>query len=768
MIFFPVIAVFCLGLGTCFASTPPSGTSRNASSESWWLPNIQRQGKVPYSSTGSSYNIYRNVRDYGAKGDGVTDDTAAINNAFADGGRCGLGCDSSTVTPAMVYFPPGTYVVSAPIHLYYYSQMVGDITNAPTLKAAPSFVGIAVIDADPYQPSHWYTKTNNFFRQVRNFKIDLTAQPSTTGTGIHWQVAQATSLQNIEFFMSTSANTRQQGIYMEDGSGGFMSDLTFHGGAFGAYFGNQQFTTRNLVFDGCQTAIFMNWNWVWTLQNIKIDNSNIGIDMSAGGNSQSVGSVLLLDSVISNTMVGISTAYNPSQVGTNGTLVLDNVDFSSNVSVAVQNSRTKAAVLPGNVNIESWSQGRAYVGSSGKAVQGTRPKVSKPNGLLNNAGKWFTRSKPQYDTVAASRFISVKSAGAKGDGRSDDTAAIQAIFNQARSDQIVYFDHGAYVITDTIKVPKNLKIVGEIWPLIMVGGTKFQDQNNPKPVWQVGQPGDVGNVEIQDLIFETLGPQPGAIIVQWNVAAASQGSAGLWDVHWRIGGSAGTALQSDKCAKTPGQTTTPDPACFGAFLLLHVTAQASIYMENTWLWVADHELDLADHSQVNIYNGRGFLHEAVKPSWLWGTASEHNVLYNYNFNGAQNVFQAAIQTETAYMQGNPDATVPFISNHNFADPGWSRCLGSTCARTWGLRVLNSSNIYIYGAGLYSFFNNYLQDCVDTNNCQDNIIDIQNSHVQLFGINTKASVNIVTLDSAPAASDKDNRNVFGASLASFET
>lgn len=39
-------------------------------------------------------------------GDGLTDDTAAINKATSDGGRCGADCGSSTIYPAVVYFPP--------------------------------------------------------------------------------------------------------------------------------------------------------------------------------------------------------------------------------------------------------------------------------------------------------------------------------------------------------------------------------------------------------------------------------------------------------------------------------------------------------------------------------------------------------------------------------------------------------------------------------------------------------------------------------------
>lgn len=102
-----------------------------------------------------------------SKGDGTTDDTDAINQAISSGNRCGEGCDSSTITPALVYFPPGTYRISAPIISYYYTQLVGDKKRRPVLKPTPNFQGIAVIDADPYLPggANWYTNQNNFFRE---------------------------------------------------------------------------------------------------------------------------------------------------------------------------------------------------------------------------------------------------------------------------------------------------------------------------------------------------------------------------------------------------------------------------------------------------------------------------------------------------------------------------------------------------------------------------------------------------------------------------
>lgn len=750
------------------------------SSGGYWLASIPRQGIAPFNSDAAGYKVFRNVKDYGALGDGSTDDSDAINKAIADGNRCGLGCSSSTTTPALVYFPPGTYVVSKPLQQLYYTQIVGDAVNVPTIKAAANFEGMAVIDADPYddQGNNYWVNQNNFFRQIRNLVIDLKDMPFTAGAGIHWQVAQATSLQNIVFNMREDGGdaNAQQGIFMDNGSGGFMSDLTFNGGKYGAFFGNQQFTTRNMTFNNCKTAIFMNWNWAWTFQDIKINNCDVGIDMSNGGPSaQTVGSVLVLDSTFTGG-IGIKTAYDMGSPQTNGTLILDNVDFKGTTSAVVNNGTGQAVVQPEHVKF--FVQGRAYTdspGFAGKAVQTTQNAIPKPAALLDpTTNKVFTRSKPQYENVPVSQFVSVKANGAKGDGATDDSDALQAIFDNAKPDQIVYFDHGAYIVTKTIKVPKDIKITGEIWPMILAGGTTtFADQKNPQPVFQVGQPGDKGNVEMSDLVFGTQGPQPGAIVMEWNVAGTEPGAAGLWDVHTRIGGYAGTNLELEQCAKNPNVTNPVNTDCFGAFMMLHIPDGGSAYLENTWYWVADHSLEpSANNGQIDVFNGRGVLIEGAGPVWGWATASEHSVLYNYQFNNASNVYLALIQTETPYFQGNPVATSPFDANAAYNDPDFAvSCAGDTtgtCARAWGVRAVNSDDIFIYGAGLYSFFDNYNQDCLKSQSCQSNIVSLEESAVHFFGLSTKASTNMLTVDGASAALDKDNRNNFCATLAVFQS
>ena len=152
-------------------------------------------------------------------GDGFTDDTAAIQKAISDGGRCGQNCIGSTTLPAVVYFPAGTYIISKPIFDYYYTQMIGNANSPPTLKASASFSGAWVIDGDPYFTANQnWPSTSVFYRQVRNFVIDTTAVPASQAiSGMHWPTAQATSIQFVTFNMAAGSSSQHQGLFIENG-----------------------------------------------------------------------------------------------------------------------------------------------------------------------------------------------------------------------------------------------------------------------------------------------------------------------------------------------------------------------------------------------------------------------------------------------------------------------------------------------------------------------------------------------------------------------
>ncbi|CAG2108408.1 unnamed protein product [Medioppia subpectinata] len=494
------------------------------------------------------------------------------------------------------------------------------------------------------------------------------------------------------------------------------------------------------------------------------------MDISSGGEyGQKSSSLALIDSEISNTEHAVLTVSSPqAQPKGAGALILDNVRLT-NVAHAVSKPNGQVVLEGGTKTIQSWGQGRFYNRQGqGQYHQGQlTPAPVKPAALLDSNGKFVERMKPMYTDVAMEDFVSVKSEGAKGDGRTDDTAAIARAMSKWAGCKVIYFPAGDYVVTDTIEVPVGSRVLGELWPTILAKGAKFQDMNNPRPVLKVGNPGDTGVAEVSDLILSTQGRVPGAILLQVNVREpeGQKAAVGFWDVHFRVGGAKGTDLQSGNCNRDQGFKE----ECEGAFLMLHVAPTGSAYLENMWAWLGDHDLD--GWSQISVYNGRGIYIESKEgPVWGYGTASEHNVLYQYNIANAKNVMLGLIQTETPYYQANPPAPKPFTTLAKWNDPDYSHCpQGSvTCPMAWGLRIVNSESVFVYGAGLYNFFQNYGQGCIAQEHCQDNMVSVENStkNIYLFNINTKASDNMVSVDGQSRVRQADNRGDFCSTIAGF--
>jgi glucan 1,3-beta-glucosidase len=522
----------------------------------------------------------------------------------------------------VVYFPAGTYLISSSILDYYYTQLIGNPNDVPIIRATSTFSGFGLIDADHYYTSNLnWGSTNVFYRQVRNFIFDLTQIPcGTEATGIHWPTAQATSLQNVVFNMCSASGTQHTGLFCESGSAGFMTDITFNGGIYGASIGNQQFTMRNLVFNGCVTAISQLWDWGWVYQGITINNCQKGIDISAGGSSaQNVGSITLIDSTITNTPIGIITAYtSSSSPATAGTLIIENVVLN-NVPTAVQeNGGTVLAGTSGSITIAAWGEGHAYTSTSGPTqFEGSFTPNSRPAALLSGSN-YYTQSKPQYNSLPVSSFQSVRNCGAQGNGVTDDTYALQQCINDySAAGTIIFFDAGTYLVTSTLTIPPGARLVGESYSVIMSSGSFFNNINSPQPVVQVGTTGQTGVVQWSDMIVSTQGTQAGAIIIQWNLASPAGSPSGMWDVHVRVGGFVGSDLQISQCP-SDASSTAVDTACIGAFQSMWITSGASgLYMENNWIWTADHDIDDPGNRQLTIYNGRGLNIESTAGTfWL--------------------------------------------------------------------------------------------------------------------------------------------------------
>lgn len=101
--------------------------------------------------------------------------------------------------------------------------------------------------------------------------------------------------------------------------------------------------------------------------------------------------------------------------------------------------------------------------------------------------------------------------------------------------------------------------------------------------------------------------------------------------------------------------------------------------------------------------------EATKGTWLTGTGSEHNLLYNYNFNSAQNVYAGLLQTESPYMQGNgatKTALAPWTAESSFGDPDFSWCDANDqkCRTSLAINIDGGKVILLYNSAAWAFFN----------------------------------------------------------------
>lgn len=663
--------------------------------------------------------------------------------------------------------------MSSPLIQYYFTQFIGDATASPlpTIKGLAAFKGIALIDTDVYIPggngSEWYINQNQFFRQIRNLAIDLTDMPNENvsgdqtyvPTGIHWQVAQSTSMQNVAITMPLGGGTTAVGIFTENGSGGFMSDMSFFGGNIGMRVGSQQFTARGLTFTLQATAVSMIWDWGWTWQDIYVNAAYIAFDCTSfggpvnGAQVQGTGSLTVIDSHFSSVPYAITVGPTLQPA-----ILLDNLLIDGNTPSVVLVSGGET-ILPGTsgpaVTIASWAMGRQYSGpdDGGTSTAGSlSPALRKPAALLDPSDRHmhFTRSKPQYEALSAAAFVSVASYGAVGDGKSDATSALNAAFGA-----VVFVPAGVYMVSSTVFIPVGTRVVGELWPQIMAHGRAFSDASAPVPVVQVGRPGDVGVLEMSDLLVTVQGPAPGAVMVEWNVKQSSQGSAGMWDSHVRVGGAIGSNMQAAQC---PAQSVY-DAECAGAAMMMHV---------NTWFRVADHDLDNSAQPQINVFAARGVLVESQGPVWFWASASEHAVLYQYQLANASNIFLGHMQTESPYYQPTPSSLDVFPPGAYASDSGFADCYGSAgCLSAWALLISNSRDVFIYGAGFYSWYASYSEACLAGERCQQRLVQTDYSQgIWLYSLYTKGATESVSpLGGIAPVAQADNNNGFltGASI-----
>ncbi|GKU22616.1 unnamed protein product [Fusarium langsethiae] len=680
------------------ASAAPQQNNYSAP-DSYWYAELDHagdfRGKAPY--VGDSYEVFKTV----AAGDGK-----AIQDAIDSGDRHSQWLASE---PRVVYLPPGTYEVESTITLRTDTILMGNPADPPIIKPSAGFKDIFLVNGT--DPAVGISGEISFAVGVKNIILDTTAIDANTDfTALYWGVAQVCQLSNINIKMpSAGKESGHSGIRLGRGSTLGLADIRVENGMNGIW------------HDGHQQAFYKSVSFIRNTVGMRID----------GGNTITILNPTF-DTSISSGITYDSSGY--------ASVLIENLSKDTDSDIV----RLPSGVALGNAShVNTFTYGNT-VGRDpvygGETTNVKRPEAIAPGGRIPAIAA------PSYGDRSVGDFMNIKDPkqnggqDIKGDGKTNEVEALTAALKYAvENNKIAYFPFGDYRVESTLLIPVGSRIVGEGWATISAAGDFFKNVDAPKPVVQIGAPGDVGTIEVQDMRFTVADILPGAIILEFNAAGSKPGDVAIWNSMITVGGTLGAKGLTDNCRDASNP-------CQGAYLGMHFTKDSSVYVENLWNWVADHITEGFDGGS-SIAGKGGALVESTKGTWLHALGSEHWWLYQLNLRDASNVVVSMLQTETNYEQGAkaekllPSPWNPDKSGWGDPDYAWCGSTDGSCRMGLSNYVNGGSNIYYYGSASWAFFNGPgYQRCEDEMDCQEYIHWIEKTpeNLQSFGWCAKAS------------------------------
>lgn len=400
-----------------------------------------------------------NVKKFGAKGDGVTDDTAAIQavlNAHPNGQR-------------IIYLPNGTYLVSKTITWpagngngddYKNTILQGQSEQGVTLKLKDNAAGFTIADQPKPVIFTGPAPAQRFGNSIRTLTVD-TGNGNLGAIGIQFNASNQGSVRQVTIQSGDGAGVNGLDLNFADEIGPLLvKHLTVKGFQYGIRTGfriNSQ-TFENITLTNQREYGLYNTGQVVNIRGLTSDNAVTAI-YNAGGR------MTLLDSSLTGTGAAASKPALRSDFPLD--LLVRNLK-TSGYQAAIQNS-DKIQVGPKIAEFRS-------------SVVNQFPS---PKQTLNLPIK-ETPDVP-WDDPAKTGWANVGSYGAKPNDSRDDTAAIQAAIDSGKT--TVYFPVGTYKIDKTILIRNNVRrLIGteatvEV-PKTVNPGFKVVAGNNPIVVFE--------------------------------------------------------------------------------------------------------------------------------------------------------------------------------------------------------------------------------------------------------------------------------------------
>lgn len=428
---------------------------------------------------------YVNVKDFGAVGDGETDDTEAIQEAVNSVGR------------GTVYVPKGTYVITSPIKLSYRRSLIGEPANkgfgGSVLKAGADMDSMITTDGWGHNmriesltldgsADRGYSVDRGleltFFTGSRVGNVKIT---NLRGTGIYfsgydgrpawigWFEGLDIDIVGDDHFAIRAKGTDSYFKHIRVSGGKGIRD-EFSGGNL-----YQNVVVKNSHASGFQLAKLQGGGTgISIVDSIFMNNQGHGINIYAKDRPLGHPKVDQQYSNAISVMGCVFEGNDTSDVILRGgrSVSLMNNDFKSTDTSSGHNVYSTNSPIDANYNdvmknrFAASGADRVDLGGSDSTVKHNTFGVSDFSG--SDAGlktiidpRWLEKI---YDVQSEKRdqvVYNVKKRGARGNGSSDDTEAIQEAINNIPPGGVVYFPGGDYKITSTLVLKSNITLLGE-------------------------------------------------------------------------------------------------------------------------------------------------------------------------------------------------------------------------------------------------------------------------------------------------------------------
>lgn len=613
-----------------------------------------------------------------AKGDGTTDDTAAIQAA--------LDKASNDEQGGVVFLPSGRYRLTRTLTIPLAVRLYGVGPTRPVFVLAPKTPGfqkgvanmviftggdqyrvgkvpMPVPSAVPFDPKNKPVRDANsstFYSALSNVDFEIgDGNPAAAAVRMH--TAQHSNLSHIDFHIGSGL----AGVYHV---GNVAYNLRFYGGRYGILAEKTspawQFTLLDSTFEGQRDAAIREHEAGLTMVNVDIRNTPVGVEINRGYGDWLWGKDVRFENVSKAALIVSNENNVYTQVGFENAV-------ARNVPVFAR-FRDSGKALDGkgrNYRVDAFNYGLTLdkLGEPGKFA--TNYKTSTLAAAAPARGRALRLLPPSKE------WVNVKTLGAAGNGTTDDTAALQKAIDTHR---VVYLPLGFYVVNDTIRLKPDTVLVG-LHPgltqlLIPNGSPKYQGVDAPRALLESARGGDA---IVSGIGLATGEVNPRAVALLWRAGEQSL----VDDV--RIQGGHGTRLYDGSRA---------DP--YKKDARFDTTAHWDRQYPSVWV------TDGGGGTFSGIWSPSGYaqagfhVSNTKTPGHVYELSAEHHVRAEIVLDGVENWEFLAPQTEEEVRDGMDAVSLEIRNSKNilFANYHGYRVTRSLKPMPAAVTIANSSDI----------------------------------------------------------------------------